>query len=61
VAVAAVAVALCSALAKVLVLEVDVDVAGVWAGGRNAVLISAIRATTESRLTKMYSEGLAQT
>jgi hypothetical protein len=51
VAVAAVAVALWSAFAKLDVLEVDVDwVAGVTAGA-NAVLSSAIRAMTESRLT----------
>jgi len=49
--VAAVAVALWSAEAKLPVLGVDVDVVGVWAGGTNAVLISAIRAMTESRLT----------
>jgi hypothetical protein len=49
--VAAVAVALCSAEAKLLVLDVDVDVVDVWEGGMNAVLISAIRAITESRLT----------
>jgi hypothetical protein len=59
--VAAVAVALCSAEAKLLVLDVDVDVVDVWEGGMNAVLISAIRAITESRLTKEYSERVAQT
>jgi hypothetical protein len=51
-ATAAVAVALCSAEAKLDVLGVDVDVLVVCVGGANARLISAIRAITESRLTK---------